>query len=38
MKLIESWGRMSLIVISGRRGGGQDGMMGVAIELLRAVS
>lgn len=33
MRLIRSWGRKSLIVRGGRRGGGRAGRMGGAIEI-----
>ena len=35
MGLIGSWGRGSLIVIGGRRGGGRGGRMGGVIDRIR---
>lgn len=36
MRLIENWGRRSLIAQSGRRDGGQVGRMGGAIDLINS--
>lgn len=37
MRLMSSWGRGSLIVVGGRRGGGRGGRMGGVIEVVEGI-